>query len=216
MAFGRSWRRHVGSAPQCRQNLPIAPNLIARDFTAAAPNRVWLADITYIPTAEGSLYLAAVMDLFSRKIVGSAMRDHMQVELASAALAMAIQQQRPQAGLIHHSDRGVQGGFKRSSQHREVGGCDESCNSTFGAVRRERHCQAGRLWPDAMNRIDFGRRLPRGRAAKMLHLRPAYRNLSEADCSERQAACHQRCSDLRPNLSPGATFHWLNARKSPF
>jgi transposase InsO family protein len=70
--------------------------------------KVWLADITYIPTAEGWWYLAAVMDLFSRKIVGWAMRDHMQVELASAALTMAIQQQRPQAGLIHHSDRGVQ------------------------------------------------------------------------------------------------------------
>jgi putative transposase len=91
-----------------RHGLPIAPNLIARDFTAPAPNRVWLADITYIPTAEGWLYLAAVMDLFSRKIVGWAMRDHMQVELASTALTMAIQQQRPQHGLIHHSDRGVQ------------------------------------------------------------------------------------------------------------
>jgi putative transposase len=91
-----------------RHDLPIAPNLIKRDFTAAAPNRVWLADITYIPTAEGWMYLAAVMDLFSRKIVGWAMRDHMQVELASTALTMAIHQQRPQAGLIHHSDRGVQ------------------------------------------------------------------------------------------------------------
>jgi putative transposase len=91
-----------------RHSLPIAPNLIERDFTATAPNRVWLADITYIPTAEGWLYLATVMDLFSRKIVGWAMRDHMQVELASAALTMAVCQQRPQAGLIHHSDRGVQ------------------------------------------------------------------------------------------------------------
>ena len=91
-----------------RHGLPIAPNLVVRDFTAPAPNRTWLADITYIPTAEGWLYLAAIMDLFSRKIVGWAMRDHMQVELASAALTMAIQQQRPQAGLIHHSDRGVQ------------------------------------------------------------------------------------------------------------
>jgi putative transposase len=91
-----------------RHDLPIAPNLIARDFTTAAPNRVWLADITYIPTAEGWLYLAAIMDLFSRKIVGWAMRDHMRAELVCAALAMAIRQQRPGAGLIHHSDRGVQ------------------------------------------------------------------------------------------------------------
>jgi transposase InsO family protein len=99
--------RHVRTTDS-RHGLPIAPNLIARDFTAPAPSRVWLADITYIPTAEGWLYLAAVMDLFSRKIVGWAMRDHMQVELASAALMMAINQQRPQPGLIHHSDRGVQ------------------------------------------------------------------------------------------------------------
>jgi putative transposase len=91
-----------------RHTLPIAPNLLARDFTAAAPNRVWLADITYIPTGEGWLYLAAVMDLFSRKIVGWAMRDHLRTELASSALTMAIRQQCPAAGLIHHSDRGVQ------------------------------------------------------------------------------------------------------------
>src|SRR5438067_1884000 len=91
-----------------RHGLPIAPNLVDRNFTTAAPNRIWLADITYIPTAQGWLYLAAIMDLFSRKIVGWAMRDHMRVELVSSALTMAIQQQRPEAGLIHHSDRGVQ------------------------------------------------------------------------------------------------------------
>jgi putative transposase len=91
-----------------RHTLPIAPNLIDRNFTAAAPNRVWLADITYIPTHEGWLYLAAVMDLYSRKIVGWAMRDHLRTELASTALTMAVHRQRPAAGLIHHSDRGVQ------------------------------------------------------------------------------------------------------------
>jgi transposase InsO family protein len=91
-----------------RHALPIAPNLLARDFTAAAPNRIWLADITYVPTGEGWLYLAAVMDLFSRKIVGWAMRDHLRTELASSALTMAVQRQRPAVGLIHHSDRGVQ------------------------------------------------------------------------------------------------------------
>ena len=92
-----------------RHALPIAPNVLARDFTAAALNRVWLADITYIPTDEGWLYLAAVMDRFSRKIVGWAMRDHLRTEQAATALMMAVQRQRPAAGLIHHSDRGVQG-----------------------------------------------------------------------------------------------------------
>jgi transposase InsO family protein len=91
-----------------RHALPIAPNLLARDFTVAAPNRIWLADITYVPTGEGWLYLAAVMDLFSRKIVGWAMRDHLRTDLASSALRMALQRQRPAVGLIHHSDRGVQ------------------------------------------------------------------------------------------------------------
>jgi len=91
-----------------RHNLPVAPNVIDRNFGALAPNEKWLADITYIFTAEGWLYLAAVLDLFSRKIVGWAMRDHMRTELPLAALTMAIQRQRPQPGLIHHSDRGSQ------------------------------------------------------------------------------------------------------------
>jgi putative transposase len=97
-------------------DLPIAPNLLERNFTAPAPNRIWLADITYIPTGEGWMYLAAVMDLFSRKIVGWAMRDHLRTELPLTALVMALQRQRPDAGLIHHSDRGVQVEFNRSSQ----------------------------------------------------------------------------------------------------
>ena len=68
------------------------------------PIRVWLADITYIPTSEGWLYLAVILDLFTRKVVGWAMREHMHAELTIAALIMAIQRRRPGAGLIHHSD----------------------------------------------------------------------------------------------------------------
>jgi putative transposase len=91
-----------------RHDFPIAPNLLERNFTAAAPNRIWLADITYIETDQGWLYLAAVMDLHSRRIVGWAMDDHLRTELPLAALRMAIRAKRPRAGLIHHSDRGVQ------------------------------------------------------------------------------------------------------------
>jgi putative transposase len=91
-----------------RHDLPIAPNLVDRNFTASAPNRLWLADITYVETYQGWLYLAAVIDLFSRKIVGWAMADHLRADLPLAALRMAISIQRPSAGLIHHSDRGVQ------------------------------------------------------------------------------------------------------------
>jgi hypothetical protein len=75
---------------------------------AAAPNRIWLADITYIETDQGWLYLAAVMDLYSRRIVGWAMQGHMRTDLPLAALRMAISAQQPCAGLIHHSDRGAQ------------------------------------------------------------------------------------------------------------
>jgi transposase InsO family protein len=89
-------------------DLPIAPNLLEQTFVATGPNQIWLADITYVPTGEGWLYLAAVLDLFTRKIVGWAMREHMQAELTIAALTMAIQRQKPPPGLIHHSDRGSQ------------------------------------------------------------------------------------------------------------
>ena len=91
-----------------RHDLPIAANLIERNFSAAAPNRIWLADITYIETDQGWLYLATVMDLYSRKIVGWAMADHLRADLPLTALWMAISTQQPGAGLIHHSDRGVQ------------------------------------------------------------------------------------------------------------
>jgi putative transposase len=89
-------------------DLPIAPNLLDRNFTAEAPNRIWLADITYVETSEGWLYLSTVMDLYSRRIVGWAMRDHLRTELPLTALRIAVSAQRPGAGLIHHSDRGVQ------------------------------------------------------------------------------------------------------------
>jgi transposase InsO family protein len=101
-------RRVRVTTTDSRHNLPVAANVIDRNFGALAPNEKWLAHITYIFTEEGWLYLAAVLDLFSRKIIGWAMRDHMRTELPLAALTMAVQRQRPQPGLIHHSDRGSQ------------------------------------------------------------------------------------------------------------
>lgn len=86
----------------------VAPNTLDRRFVAERADAVWLADITYIPTAEGFLYLAAVMDLCSRRIVGWSMADHLRVELTMAALTMAIARRKPGSGLLHHSDRGTQ------------------------------------------------------------------------------------------------------------
>lgn len=87
---------------------PVAPNLLNQEFTATAPNQKWAADITYIPTWEGWLYLAIVIDLFSRRVVGWAMSSRMTSELVLAALQMAIAQRQPPPGVIHHSDRGSQ------------------------------------------------------------------------------------------------------------
>ena len=101
-------RRFRPCTTDSRHSLPIAPNLLKQKFVVAAPNRIWLADITYIPTGEGWLYLAAVLDLATRKIVGWSMRDHMRTELPLAAVMMAAQRQRPAEGLICHSDRGSQ------------------------------------------------------------------------------------------------------------
>jgi transposase InsO family protein len=86
----------------------VAENVLDRQFTAEAPNRKWALDITYIPTDEGWLYLAGVIDLCSRKIVGWSMADHMRTELVSDALKMAVARRQPEQGLLHHSDRGVQ------------------------------------------------------------------------------------------------------------
>jgi len=114
----RRFRRTTDSA----HSFPVAPNLLERNFSAAAPDRVWLADLTYVWTAEGWLYLAIVLDLFSRRVVGWAMADHLGHELALAALDMAIARRRPRPGLVHHSDRGVQyaahGYRRRLSEHR--------------------------------------------------------------------------------------------------
>jgi putative transposase len=88
--------------------LPVASNHVKRDFTARAVNRLWCTDITYLWTDEGWLYLAAIIDVFTRKIVGWAMKDRLTLPLALEALEMAVARQRPGLGLVHHSDRGCQ------------------------------------------------------------------------------------------------------------
>ena len=87
---------------------PVAPNVLKRDFIATAPNQTWLADLTYVPTDEGWLYLALILDLFGRKLVGWAMSNTMPQELTLAALRVALGWRDPDPGLLHHSDRGSQ------------------------------------------------------------------------------------------------------------
>ena len=100
--------RRYKSTTRRNKKDPVAPNLLKRDFSTVRPDQKWLTDITYIPTREGWLYLAAVLDLYGRRIVGWAMSDRMTADLTISALKMAIRQRQPGAGLIHHSDQGSQ------------------------------------------------------------------------------------------------------------
>jgi putative transposase len=111
-----------------------APDLVERQFSAAGPDQLWVADITYLPTWAGFLYLAIVGDAWSRRVVGWAMETHLRTELVLAALDMAVAQRRP-TDVIHHSDQGCLGGFDRSSQHRTERGCDDDTNKAFGTGR---------------------------------------------------------------------------------
>ena len=129
--------------------LAIAENILNRNFTADKPNHKWAADITYIPTKMGWLYLAVVMDLFSRRIVGWSMSDTIDSALVQSAMIMALEDRRPSAGLIHHSDRGVQyaaNDFQDLLEDNNVlcsmsrkGNCwDNACvESFFGSLKNE-------------------------------------------------------------------------------
>jgi putative transposase len=129
--------------------LPVAENLLARQFTVTRPNAVWVADITYIWTLEGWLYLAAVMDLYARRIVSWAMSHRIDGELTLSALRQALAHRRPSAGLLHHSDRGKQyaaGGDQRLLRDHGIvcsmsrkGDCWDNApmESFFGTLKQE-------------------------------------------------------------------------------
>jgi len=132
-----------------RHHFPVAPNLLNREFTPEEPNQAWASDITYIWTAEGWLYLAVVMDLFSRAIVGWSMSERMTRELVINAFVMATKRRNPSSGLLHHSDRGSQ---YASTDYQEIlakygaicsmsrkGNCWDNApvESFFGTLKRE-------------------------------------------------------------------------------
>ena len=149
---GRSRKRFRVVTTDSRHGLPIAPNRLDRQFQVSAPNRVWVGDITYIGTGEGWLYLAVVVDLFSRKIVGWSLRSDMRTEMVTKALEMAWYQRGPQRGqeLMFHSDRGCQYAsdeFRRLLSRFDIvpsmsrkGNCwDNACAETlFGSLKVER------------------------------------------------------------------------------
>jgi putative transposase len=150
-------KRRFRVTTDSNHNLRVAPNLVARQFDVARPNRVWLSDITYLATAEGWLYLSAVLDLHSRRLVGWSLDDHLEASGACRALRQAIAARRPRPGLIVHSDRGVQyagNDYQRILRaHRlqcsmsRKGDCWDNApmESFFGSLKRELDQQ--KPWP---------------------------------------------------------------------
>ncbi len=126
---------------------PPAPDLVDRKFTAQAPDQLWVADITYVPTMSGFLYLAVVLDVFSRRIVGWSMQNHLRTELIVNALDMAVGPRKP-TDVIHHSDQGCQGGLKWSSQHPHW--------EAAMAVRKRRSDRSGRKRQSSPGRPSMG------------------------------------------------------------
>ena len=109
MGIEGATRRRFGTATTRRDaEARPAPDLVGRDFSADGPDELWVADITYVPTWAGWLYLAVVLDAWSRRVVGWAMATHMRAELVEAALAMALARRRPEGRVVHHSDQGSQ------------------------------------------------------------------------------------------------------------
>lgn len=118
----RTVRKFKVRTTDSKHNMPVAPNLLEQQFQTAAPNQVWVSDITYVRTREGMLYLASVMDLYSRRIVGWALQPRMTVDLVTQALAAAYEANRPARGLVHHSDRGSQYASKEYREQLEAYG----------------------------------------------------------------------------------------------
>jgi hypothetical protein len=176
-------KRRFQTTTDSRHGLPVAANILDRQFTVPAPNLAWVTDITYLWTREGWLYLAVILDLFSRRVVGWSMSEHITRQLTLDALAAALGQRAPRPGLLHHSDRGSQGGFNRSSQHLErevfygttlwvdgdVDGAagDAVAGPTAGAAR----CGAGVLDEDRRGAVE------RGGGDRVWHVRPSRRAL---------------------------------------
>jgi putative transposase len=141
----KQWR----ATTQSQHRFPVAANTLDRQFTVESPNRVWAGDLTYVWTTEGWLYLAVILDLYSRRVIGWAMGHRLTVDLAERALMMALANRRPRAGLLHHSDRGSQ--YAATSYQQLLathgvtvsmsrkGNCwDNACiESFFGTLKRE-------------------------------------------------------------------------------
>ena len=142
-------RKKYKATTDSKHNMPVAPNLLDQNFWVSGPNQVWVADITYVATKQGWLYLAGIKDLWNREIVGYAMSHRMTQELVGRALFRAVAARRPPGGLIHHSDRGsqycsrsyrkLQKQFKMITSMSRKGNCYDNApmESFFGTLKTE-------------------------------------------------------------------------------
>jgi putative transposase len=136
-------RRRFVTTTDSNHEGPIFPNL-AQDVVPTGPNQLWVSDITYVALPSRFLYVAVILDTWSRMIVGYAIGRSIDARLTVAALKTAIGRRNPLSGCIHHSDRGSQGGFKWSSQHLHGGeGCDEDAQTAFGSKLARRFTFTG-------------------------------------------------------------------------
>jgi putative transposase len=198
-------RRRRGRTTIRVPGVRVCEDLVDRAFAAEGLDRLWVADITYLRTWEGWLYLAAVQDVFSRRIVGWSMADHMRTELVVDALEMALEHRRPAPGLVHHSDQGSQPGLNRSSQQPL---------SVRGPVYRlrERLCDfraAARAGVTRLSPRRLARRAGRSGDSHVRAVRAPVGGAAASPCLAqvtRTALCESRivsCRRLRPPL-PGA------------
>jgi putative transposase len=150
-------RRRKGKTTVRVPGVRPAPDLVGRDFQPSEPNRLWVADLTEVATWEGKLYLAVVLDCFSRRVVGWSMADHMRAELVVGALEMAVSRRKPEPGVVHHSDQGSQyvslrlgercreAGIRISMGARASALDNAACEAFFASLKRERLNR--RSWP---------------------------------------------------------------------
>jgi putative transposase len=145
---------------------PIAPNVLNQNFQTTAPNKVWVTDITYIPCREGRLYLASVLDLYTRKIVGWKLGDRMTTDLVVAALDQAYEAQQPSEGLLHHSDRGTQYAseeyrarletYQMQASMSRKGNCyDNACIESFHSILKKEFIYCTKFWTKAQAQQDM-------------------------------------------------------------
>ena len=173
-----------------KQGPPVHDDLVQRQFTAAGPNQLWLTDITEHWTGEGKLYLCAIKDVFSNRIVGYSIDDRMTADLAVNALRMAIQRRRP-VGTTVHSDRGSQGGFNWLSQHLEYGGAGwyDDSRTRIGRSVRSSGLRDIRNISDP-SRLDSGRLSRRGSSLRKLLNGSGLRLRLRRDGSGMLGVCH--------------------------